>query len=325
MQGTISVVVPVYNVERHLDKCIVSLCRQTYSELDLILIDDGSTDSSPSICDKYAVQDTRVTVIHQKNRGVSSARNAGIELATGDYIAFIDSDDFVDPEYFDVMLKMISEANADICACGPMRETIDGTVIWKSPPMHRTLQTEEAICALFRRDMYCGWPWNKLFKSNLIKNHGIRFDESLRICEDLLFNFQVFSHAKSVVYDSRAPMYHYIVNNTSANLKMQTDGFFDYNYLNRLDADAKLEALASQSSRKIRWYCSANSFITNENILSRALSLKCRDPDLCRRIKSNLRKNYLYVLLSHGFGGMRQKTLRALLCLFPETIYKITH
>ncbi|MBP3703356.1 MAG: glycosyltransferase family 2 protein, partial [Lachnospiraceae bacterium] len=114
MKEKISVIIPVYNVEAYVGKCIKSVCRQTYEELEIILIDDGSTDSSGKICDEWAENDNRIVVLHQENRGLSGARNAGLEKATGEYITFLDSDDYIAPMTYEEMLRAGKQFQADV-------------------------------------------------------------------------------------------------------------------------------------------------------------------------------------------------------------------
>lgn len=114
----ISVIIPVYNSEKFLDACIDSIVKQTYQNFEIILVDDGSTDDSPSLCDQYAAQDKRIKVIHQDNQGVSAARNNGLDLATGDLVSFIDSDDTLDEDMYELLVKLFEENSADITHCG---------------------------------------------------------------------------------------------------------------------------------------------------------------------------------------------------------------
>lgn len=117
MQPTVSVIVPVYNVEKYLARCVDSITSQTYENLDIILVDDGSTDNSGRICGEYAKKDTRIRVIHQKNKGASAARNCGITAASGNYIGFIDSDDWIDKDMYELLVNTAIEHHADIVRC----------------------------------------------------------------------------------------------------------------------------------------------------------------------------------------------------------------
>ena len=118
MSEKISVIVPIYKTEQFLSKCIDSIINQTYKNLEIILVDDGSPDNCPKICDEYAKRDNRIKVIHKENGGLSSARNAGIEIATGDFSAFVDSDDWIDSDMYESLVKLSDEYNADIAECG---------------------------------------------------------------------------------------------------------------------------------------------------------------------------------------------------------------
>ena len=113
----IRVIVPVYNVERYLRRCVDSILHQTYQDLEVLLVDDGSTDASGAICDEYAAQEERVTAVHQKNRGLSAARNAGLERAQGTYLCFVDSDDYIEPEMFEELLLIAMDTGADLTLC----------------------------------------------------------------------------------------------------------------------------------------------------------------------------------------------------------------
>ena len=117
MNNLISVIIPVYNVENYLDECIQSVLQQTYKNLEIILVDDGSTDNSGVICDEYKDKDTRITVLHQKNGGISKARNVGIEYAHGEYIGFVDSDDFIHPQMYELLYAAIHKEQTDVAPC----------------------------------------------------------------------------------------------------------------------------------------------------------------------------------------------------------------
>ena len=129
----ISIIIPVYNVSQYLDECLKSVSAQTYTDWECILIDDGSTDNSGDICDRWCVKDPRFRVIHQANAGVSAARNKGIDLAQGDYITFIDSDDWVDDDYLDLLHASLHTSHADLCIVGLEQHKANGNVIQFSP------------------------------------------------------------------------------------------------------------------------------------------------------------------------------------------------
>ena len=176
MCNLISVIIPIYNVEKYLFKCIDSVLSQTYNNIEIILVDDGSTDSCGQICDAYRQQDHRVTVIHKSNGGLSDARNAGIEIAKGDYISFIDSDDYIQPTTLELLLTRIVESEADIAICnfkyvdesGSDLESMNlsGNVI-----KDRVYTSMEIFYDEMSKSRYCDWvvAWNKLYRREIFQ------------------------------------------------------------------------------------------------------------------------------------------------------------
>lgn len=203
MGKTISVIVPIYQVEKYLEKCIQSILQQTYKELEIILVDDGSKDGCPAMCDQFKNQDARIKVIHKKNGGLSSARNAGIEIATGDYITFVDSDDYVDVKMLEMLMDYTQTYQSDIAVCFWEEVWEDGKEIdsedWQGPQnayVECMNQVKAMEKMLYQRDCD-SCAWGKLFKRDLWKT--IRFPEQ-KIYEDIAVMYQVFGLAKRVVF-----------------------------------------------------------------------------------------------------------------------------
>lgn len=195
----ISVIVPVYNVERYMAKCIESVIAQTFTNWELILVDDGSSDDSLAICNRYAEQDDRITVVHQENQGVSSARNRGIDIAKGEYISFIDSDDYVTPTYLSDMVNH----NSDVVA--------SGFTLWYAADNRNEIKTFHQQATFSRENgniadaieigesnhLWKG-PCTKLFRKALIDKHNIRFDETISYGEDHLFVISVLMKCQTI-------------------------------------------------------------------------------------------------------------------------------
>ena len=199
---TISVAIAVYNSEGYLDRAISSVLNQTYKNLEIILVDDGSTDGCPAICDKYAKEDSRVKVIHKENGGLFSSRNVGIENATGTYIAFLDGDDWIDADMYEKMLFTLKEQNADLVACRYrwvyQDETIDpstdrAVVMEGQEMLEKYLEENEEY-------LIQNAAWNKLYKRSLLKE--LRFPA--RWYEDMLFTIQLLNKTERSVYLDRA-------------------------------------------------------------------------------------------------------------------------
>ena len=193
MNNKISVIVPVYNAEKGLNICLDSLKKQTYKNFEVILINDGSTDKSGDICDIYTKKDDRFKVVHSKNSGVSSARNKGLDICTGDYIIFVDSDDEVKNNMLEEMLYYLLQSEADVIITG-ITFVKDGKKVKDIlPPKHGRFDLDiwEYICK-DNSGMF-GYVSNKMYKSCIIKDNYIRFDEDKKIQEDLDFALTVYS------------------------------------------------------------------------------------------------------------------------------------
>lgn len=207
---TISVIVPVYNAEKYLDRCVESIVAQTYKNLEIILVDDGSTDNSPAICDAWAKKDSRIRVIHKKNGGVSSARNAGLDACTGDYIGFADADDWMEPDMYEVLIGNAKRYSADKSSCGYIY--YGQQAVCAPAETCRVLQSSDEI----RLRIVSGEHnavWCAIYSRSVVGD--IRFDESLKVAEDWLFNYQVCLKMSSEVIVN-TPLYHYEDNIESA-------------------------------------------------------------------------------------------------------------
>lgn len=222
----VSVVVPVYNVEKYLDKCIQSLLAQTYTSLEIILVDDGSTDQSGEICDEWSSEFNNIKVIHQKNSGVSKSRNVGIQNAKGDYIGFIDADDYIACDMYENLVRAMTDGTS-VAVCGYSRilENSEETYISNCEPV---ISADEAIHRCLADDGWGLYIWNKLFSREAIFNEAypILFPEDLTIGEDAVWLINVLLGCKKVSYHAEA----------------------NYNYIQRTGSAVSL----SKSSRKLQ-------------------------------------------------------------------------
>lgn len=208
-QPLISVIVPIYNVEPYLRQCVDSILSQTYLNLEVLLVDDGSPDNCPAICDAYAAQDPRVRVIHKVNGGLSDARNAALEVCTGDYIAFVDSDDWVEPEMYTDMMGMMREQKLDIVFC-TVQEVIDGEpagVRYRYYPDGTVLPAGEVQKRALKCEIAAA-VWMRLCRRECFEQ--IRFPVG-RNYEDIAVTFLPFEHAEKVGFLDR-PLYNYRIN-----------------------------------------------------------------------------------------------------------------
>ena len=202
---TISIIIPVYNVEKYLPKCIDSVICQTHKHLEIIVIDDGSTDSSGFICDDYALRDNRIIVIHQPNGGLSAARNSGLDIAKGKYVMFVDSDDYVEPTFCEKPLRIAIREQVDIVSFGYFKIGNKSTIV-KKTNKPRIVRSSEAIkISITLDDVIHGYVWNKLYNRNLFNE--IRFPIG-RTFEDQGVNYLLY-HSAKVIYISEEVLYHY--------------------------------------------------------------------------------------------------------------------
>ena len=193
----ISVIVPIHNNEQYLKKCLCSITRQTYSTLEIILIDDGSTDQSLEICYDFKEQDNRIKVISTKQHGVGATRNLGLKNATGYYVAFVDSDDYICADMFEYLYSLLKQYDADIAICG-YKEVDDNDAVIKvcNADKEQSYTSKEAIRELAKDGVMKSYLWNKLFKHSLFKD--IKFPENLMFGEDLCTTYKLFLNAKLI-------------------------------------------------------------------------------------------------------------------------------
>ena len=203
----ISVIVPVYNAENYLRRCLDSIIGQTYANLEIILVDDGSTDRSGAICEEYRGNDSRICLIHQENKGLGEARNTGIDIATGSLLAFVDSDDWLEPKTYEIMADFMTQFQCDIVTCGRFDQTDtsvdysycqnDGVLIQSKDELIRRFLLSDGL------DMAA---WDKLYRAELFEN--IRYPKGHLMCEDFVPAYRILNKAESA-YLCGLPLYHY--------------------------------------------------------------------------------------------------------------------
>lgn len=219
MEHKISVVVPVYNVEKYLDRCVESILVQTFQDFELILVDDGSPDNCPQMCDNWAERDSRIRVIHKENGGLPDARNYGINAACGEYITFVDSDDWVEKEFLETLYQGMIQNNADVVQCNYQQVYGEKKIERCFAP--RELD-EEAIqdhlivgMANDKLEIMSNTRWNKLYRAELVKKAINLCDVAISMGEDYLMNFAVFGYCKKIVILDTPPLYNYFFNEMS--------------------------------------------------------------------------------------------------------------
>lgn len=234
----VSVIIPVYNAEKYILKCIESILNQTNSDLELILVDDGSPDNSGAICDEYATKDNRVKVFHQKNGGVCSARNKGLSMANGEYVSFVDSDDYLEYNALEVLYNDIITYNADVSCALMVGDSNHGASNLKNGE-YEVWSGSDAVKESLLDNRFTYSSCAKLYKRALLDD--VRFEEGKKIHEDSFFNFSVFLRKPTVVVRNIG-IYNYVNNSESASHAEFSEKFFDVLYF----ADKKKELANEQ-------------------------------------------------------------------------------
>ncbi|MDB8545635.1 glycosyltransferase [Turicibacter sanguinis] len=220
----VSIIIPAYNVEKYIEKCITSILEQTYINIEVIIVNDGSTDNTGSIIDNISHRDSRVHIVHKKNTGVSSARNSGIEVSRGEYLVFVDGDDYLAPDYVEYMLSLIKNTDSDFClskCCYTKRDEMQT----KSEYIEK-LQPEDATALLLSPDVIVGC-WNKIFKRSLIVDNNIWFSTTLFYGEGLTFITTIAQISKSVGVGNRKVYYYRRNNEASATTKFDINKLYN--------------------------------------------------------------------------------------------------
>ena len=311
MNELISIIVPIYNVEKYLEKCIESLLNQTYKNIEILLIDDGATDRCPQICDKYMEKDKRIKVIHKDNGGLSDARNVGIEIANGKYIGFVDSDDYVEKDMYEFLYKNIKENNADIAICGRYINNADGRqIIDANPNLFIIMDTKEALINL---NSYKGFDMSacdKIYKKELFEN--IRFPFGKK-CEDYYTMYKVFDKANKIIYNSN-PKYHYFQRENSISRNSYISNAYIEASLSQLEFFKKNHPDIEYTARTSYVFANIAQFnkYVNYNIIC--------PKNIKEKLKYEVRKNIKYIVINKNISKF--KKMQAYIFSFNINIYK---
>lgn len=313
----ISVIVPVYNAEKHLSRCIKSITSQTYEQLEILLINDGSTDNSAIICDEYQRLDKRIKVFNKSNGGVSSARNCGLENAVGEYIGFVDSDDWIDSNMYEILYLNLIEHCADISACEMYYDYDNSTLVNAKDGTIKVLECkEEMYDAALNPIFFSGYVCNKLFRKSLVEKvngKNYPFSENVFQCEDLLFVSSYIYHSSRAVYTSK-PLYHYNKGENNVDAKKYSN--VNPRVLSLINAYDQLIDLYSVISPKHLNHLKLNYTKINMNLKYRLVKSD-KDPVLLAKLDKNIKKYYIHVLTAENIR-LRQKVNILATRLFPS-------
>lgn len=262
----ISIIVPVYKSEHYLHRCIDSILAQTYQNIEVVLIDDGSPDRSPQICDEYARKDDRIVVIHQKNQGVMAARKAGIEASSGELIGFVDSDDFIEQDMYAFLAKILQENQADIAQCGFDSRSESGEIRNMATGERLCCSGNDAVRRLLTNDMKWMVLWNKLYRRGNFQ--GVRLDWGLRCSEDALINYFLMRRATLIACED-ITKYHY-VRSSHSTLRQENQPYHILDHHRYLDVIQQEESENPDLQMEIRAAKVAGS-------ITQAMNIVCSD------------------------------------------------
>lgn len=267
-EPSISVIVPVFNTARFLEECIVSIINQSFDDLQIILVDDGSTDGSGQICDRFAEKDERITVIHQSNAGVSAARNVGLREAKGKYIVFADCDDTLPQDAYENLIKEVKENYLSMGCVRLMSE--NGTLQNSLSFGEKEISIDTFLKDLFleKKFPYLGYPVDKLFQTKLIKKYGLSFDESIKLNEDRLFVLAYALHCKGVIFSEHI-IYNYRQRESGVIQSTRRNATVTDSEMTVLDSFRKMRNICRDYSDELYYICSRKAFESALDLLNR--------------------------------------------------------
>lgn len=248
MSPKLSLIIPIYNTGAYLPRCLDSILSQSYTDFELLLVDDGSTDNSSAICEEYAQKDTRIKVFHRENGGICAARNTGLDHAQGEWIYQMDSDDELIPDGLQTLMNCISE-DVDVVMGGYEQYDLDGNLI-ETERDHATLtlSRRDSLLVLFPEHSlyysYLGYVWIRLFRNRIIQDHTLRFDTTVRIKEDTLFVTQYLCKSNGKTRFTTTPVYRYIAQKNSEMNSLLTA--YNPKYVYSFDAVVKMYSAIRQ-------------------------------------------------------------------------------
>ncbi len=272
----ISVIVPVYNVENYLRECMDSIINQSFENLEIICVNDGSTDNSLKILNEYAEKDSRVKIVTQENKGVSSARNKGMELSTGEYVSFIDPDDYLEKDAFKIASSNLENGNIDILIWGynPFPNPTSWYIKASSPD--NAIYKNDSVNAYFNGHGSSVVVWNKLYKTDMIRKKSLSFNEKLNTAEDVEFNMMAFVHASNIKFISDK-LYYYrlkregsLTSSANGEMRAKNNKMLFENVFGNWD---KLNFLKGNESKLLKYFINI-SFNTLDKIIEKQKKVK---------------------------------------------------
>lgn len=313
IEPLISIILPVYNVEKYISRCVESLINQTYTNIEIILVDDGSTDKSYTICEKYAEKDLRVKLFHKQNGGVSSARNVGLKNSNGEYITFVDSDDWVKEDMLEHLFKKLNDNNADISICTCIVASNESMWDPNKGKKDYIITREEAIKRLLYKE-YCV-IWGTLFSKNVIE--GIFFVEDISNNEDSYFLFNVFRKSKKIYKSFEAKYIYNRQQETSITKNKNKKSALDQiKVANLIECDLKDEFNKYEKEYSFYKFCSLY------NLTRDFIDMDIFNDPIIKKNSMELKKYYKKIIFNNQVQ-MKIKIKATLLIICPKLFIKM--
>lgn len=324
MQDLISVIIPAYNIEQWIGRCLDSLINQSYSNIQIIVVNDGSTDSTGAVIEFYQNKDSRINVIHQRNQGVSAARNTGLRDVKGAYICFVDGDDWVARDYIENLYSCFAKSETQLAICGFVEEDENGKQIHLRNNHAQTKKTEEILEQLFFTEEIGRSLWNKMFVRETIEVNNLRFSSQYQVGEDMLFLIKYLLCIKNVQI-AEGIGYHYLWRAGSAMNKRQWDERYDRSRRSWLEALTEVERLLKNQSPRCKKNLQTYRQLVQYRILCESVSLSGNDQNkikLERTLLKKVRRHGLAMLYSNQLPP-KTKIGVLLCCVSPRLQVRI--
>lgn len=314
----VTIIVPVYNIDKYLNKCLNSILNQTYHNYEVIIVDDGSSDNSAYICDKFSKEDERFYVIHKKNEGVSVARNFAIDLAKGEYLVFLDGDDWIDVTFLETYITILIENKVDIVIGEYISEKNKNTILQPIDLPVGKISKNAAYFKVLNPKGFYGSVWGKIFLTSIIKEKNIIFDKNICIGEDLQFTIKYLNYCEQIYY-SGTHMYYYRIREGSAlnniNNKIDFKGLDIIKVYKQIINEAieknfvyKNRSIAIYTFECADWYCKLSVGCKNESKYLRNIAIK-----------------YIFIFCKDSTYSLKSKISAVLKLVIPKTINKLKY
>lgn len=312
----VTVVVPVYNMGKYLKRAIDCILKQTYQEYEVVIVDDGSSDGSSEICDEMLKLSDKIRVVHKENGGLSTARNAGIENAKGEFVIFPDPDDWTNEDYLQNLIDLNEKYLSDLEIGGHYVSDDNGNKMHNAGATESVYEPSEALEMLMSPKYFCGFAWNKLYHLDIINANSLRFDPELGMAQDLHFAFRYFTYCKKIAYNP-APTYYYfqhvggVTNAKSPLTKRKISGLKTYEKIAEI-AKGKYPSAENQAYATI--------FNMSMHFCYIYYASKMKDKELLKKLKGNLKAYKSYFLNNENYSKSH-KTLGKIALISPRAYY----